>query len=137
MSYDSWTILMVKKGPGVISDEVCRTLKAAACRLSLKKWEQMHIGNDACCGLIKTSWVTARVGGRSGILFRAEVESMDEPGAFQVNFLLNEEDLKRGEQILREMEEAPQKSDVMFSVGEIPCALLYDFADLTASRTLN
>ena len=134
MSYDSWTILMVKNGPGLIADGVRNSLKAAACNLTLKKWDKMHIVNDHCTGRIQTAWTTHNVGGRSGVLFRAQVESDD--GEYLVNFLLSTEDLERGAEILRKMEEGGQGMWADGS-GQIPCPELYEFYDLTESNRLN
>ena len=135
MEMNSWTCLMVEKGPGIISDEVANALMIAACDLYLKKWDTMHIVSDVCEGIIETSWNTQMVGIRSGILFRTEIVS--DTGPYQVNFLLSIEDLERGAEALREMEE---RSGIPwgFSTETYPIPELYEFHDLgrKGSRTL-
>lgn len=135
MSYDSWTCLMVEKGPGMITDEVRAALKMAACDLHLKKWERMHIVSDVCNGIIETAWDTHLVGTRSGVLFRTQIDS--ETGDYRVNFLLSTDDLERGAEVLREMEEKGQ--GVWGTSPEpFPCPALYQFYDLNrTSRRLN
>lgn len=135
MSYDSWTCLMVEKGPGMITDEVRSALKMAACDLHFKKWERMHIVSDVCDGIIETAWETHTVGTRSGVLFRTQIGS--EQGEYMVNFLLNTDDLERGAEVLREMEEQGEKPWGT-SAGRFPCPALYRFHDLhRTSRRLN
>ena len=125
---------MVEDGPGMLDDDVRAALKMAACDLSLKKWDQMHIVNDVCDGLIKTAWDSHVVGARSGILFRAQVAT--EAGDYRVNFLLSEDDLKRGADIIREFEE--RGAGVWGKSGSpFPCPALYEFYDLTDRRKLN
>lgn len=128
MSYDSWTCLMVEKGPGMLSDEVCGALKSAACDLSLKKWDEMHIESDVISGIIKTEWNAHSVGGRSGILFRAQIDC-DDGTDYKVNFLFNEDDLKRGAEIIRQMQEREGGSWLDCPV-RIPVPELYRFYDL-------
>lgn len=125
---DSWTCLMVENGPGMISDHVRTALKAAACDLHLKKWDQMHLASDVVEGIIKTEWNTHVVGTKSGVLFRAQIDCEDGTD-YKINFLLNEEDLKQGAEILRQMEEraggAWESSSTRFPLPE-----LYQFYDL-------
>jgi len=135
MSYDSWTCLMVEKGPGMITDQVRAALKMAACDLHLKKWDRMHIVSDVCDGIIETAWDTHVVGTRSGVLFRTQIGS--EQGEYMVNFLLHEDDLNRGAEVLREMEERGEQ--VWGTASErFPCPALYRFNDLhRTGRRLN
>ena len=135
MSNDSWTCLMVEKGPGMISDDVRAALKMAACDLHRKKWDRMHIVSDVCDGIIETAWDTHMVGSRSGVLFRTQIGS--EAGEYHVNFLLNTEDLERGAEVLREMEERGEQVWGT-SPAPFPCPALYRFYDLhRTSRRLN
>ncbi len=128
---------MVEKGPGMISDKVRTALKMAACDLNLKKWDQMHIVSDVCDGIIKTSWDTHTVGGRSGVLFCAQIGGEDTDG-YKVNFLLGTDDLERGTAVLREMEE---KGEEVWGTpkGNFDCPALYRFYDLhrTDRRRMN
>jgi hypothetical protein len=134
--YDSWTCLSVEKGPGTISDEVRNTLKAAACDLYLKKWDEMRLENDLVSGTIKTEWDTHMVGGRSGVLFRAQVDCEDGTD-YKVNFLFNKKDLEQGAQIIRQMEEH-EGGDWADAPARIPCPELYRFYDLRGpSRRLH
>jgi len=127
--YDSWSCLTVEKGPGLISDEIRTVLKIAACNLNLKRQDRMQITHDICDGILQTGWDTHVVGGRSGVLFRAQI-GCDTAEGYRVNFLLSEEDLKRGADVLREMEE--RGSPVWgLSEGRISCDALYIFYDLT------
>ena len=135
MSYDSWTCLMVEKGPGMIADKVCAALKMAACDLHLKKWDRMHIVSDVCDGIIETAWDTHSVGARSGVLFRTQIGS--ETGDYMVNFLLNTNDLERGAEVLREMEERGEEVWGI-AASPFPCEALYRFYDLhRTARRLN
>ncbi len=124
---------MVQKGPGMITDDIRAALKMAACDLHLKKWDRMHIVSDICDGIIETSWDTHTVGTRSGVLFRTQIGS--DKGEYMVNFLLNTDDLERGAEVLREMEE---KGEAVWgkSAAPFPCPALYRFYDLhrTAHR---
>ncbi len=137
MSYDSWTCLMVEKGPGIITGEVRAALKMAACDLQRKKWDRMHIQSDVCGGLIETAWKTHAVGSRSGILFRAQIDG-DSANGYMVNFLTSiAEDLKRCADVLHEMEE---RGEEKWSAAQspFPCEALYRFDDLhRTGRRLN
>ena len=136
MSHDSWTCLMVQKGPGIIDDDVRAALKMAACDLYLNKWDRMNIVNDVCNGVIETKWDTHSVGARSGVLFRTQIDS--ETGNYMVNFLFSTKDLERGADILREMKEQ-EGSGLAVASGRFPCEALYQFYDLSrpANRRLN
>ncbi len=124
---------MVKKGPGMLSDEVRLALKLAACDLHRLRWDRMNIVNDVCEGVIQTAWDTHLVGMCAGVLFRAQIEG--ESGAYQVNFLLSTDDLECGADILRDMEENGGY-EWASSPAQIPCDELYRFHDLsqTSSR---
>lgn len=119
---------MVQKGPGMISDQVRTALKVAACDLHLKKWDQMRLHSDVVEGIIETEWATHLVGAKSGILFRAQIDCEDGTDC-KINFLLNEDDLTHGAEILRQMEERTggvwQESSTRF-----PVPALYQFHDL-------
>lgn len=131
MSFDSWTCLMVEKGPGTIDDSVRSALKLAACDLNLQKYDRMKIVSDVCDGIIETEWNTYTVGTRSGVLFRAEIDAP--AGSYKVNFLLHTADLERGAAILRDMEERGIGEWVR-NEGKIPCDALYHFHDLQGPR---
>jgi hypothetical protein len=118
---------MVENGPGILQEDVRAALKLAACNLSLNKWDRMHIASDACSGIIETAWNPYPVGTRSGILFRAQIDSGQ--GEYKVNFLLNTKDLERGAAFLREMEERGQYGWGEVP-GRVPCDALYQFYDL-------
>ncbi len=118
---------MVKKGPGVIDDHIRAVLKAAACNLHLQRIDRMVITSDVCGGIIQTHWDTHAVGGRSGVLFKCQVER--DGGDFFVNFLLSTSDLEAGANIIREMEE--QGFGRWDTVQErFPVPELYKFHDL-------
>lgn len=128
---DSWTCLMVEKGPGLLDDTVCAALRKAACRLSLEGFDSMRFQETACEGAIETSWKTHSVGSRGGILFRSQVDA--DAGSYRVNFLLSAADLKRGEEILRRYEEGATDRWTK-GRGRVPVPELYDFSDLSSVR---
>lgn len=136
MFYDSWTCLMVNNGYGPLPDELCAALKLAACNLAVKKQETILMSNNFCTGVLTTKWTSHTVGARSGILFRAHVDTPK--GELKVNFLLNEDDLKRGAEVIREMEEGRDGVWVS-SFGHIPDEELSRFYDLNnaGSRRFN
>jgi len=120
----------------MISDDVRNALKAAACDLHLKKWDEMRIENDIISGIIKTEWDTHMVGGRSGVLFRAQVDCEDGTD-YMVNFLFHERDLERGAEIIRQMAER-EGDDWQDSPVHFPVPALYEFYDLRGpSRRLH
>lgn len=133
---DSWTCLLVQNGPGMLPDNVCTALKVAACDLHLKKWDEIRLVNDIVEGILKTEWKTYVVGTRSGVLFRAHIDC--ENGTdYMVNFLLNERDLKKGAETLKQMEESAggewRESSTRFPIDE-----LYQFYNLRGpSRQLH
>lgn len=134
--YDSWSCLSVERGPGMISDEVRNALKAAACDLHLKKWNEVRIENALISGVIKTEWDTHMVGGRSGVLFRAQIDCEDGTD-YKINFLLHEDDLERGAEIIRQMEER-EGGDWHSTPVQFPIPALYEFHDLRGpSRRLH
>ena len=126
--YDSWTCLMVEKGPGVLEDDVRDALKLAACELAYQKIDRMNMVNDVCDGIIQTEWKTHNVGSRSGVLFRAQIT--EDTGDYFVNFLLNEDDLKRGADIIRETREREGGNGWEMSNERIPVPELYEFRNL-------
>jgi hypothetical protein len=132
MGQDSWTILFVDKGPGMIEDSVKDALKMSACLLQVKRVDRMRISTSVCTGVIETEWKTYVVGGRSGVLFSAQVDS--DKGEYQVNFLLNEDDLQRGGEVIKEMEEGRGKLRYATRMGKLPVDELYKFHDLRRSR---
>ena len=131
MGFDSWTCVMVDKGPGVLSDRVKLSLKVAACELHLDGFDQKLISNAVCTGLIKTSWSSHMIGTRAGILFKAQIDS--ETGEYFVNFLLSSKDLKTGGELIRKLTEEP----VLMTRGRgtIPVEDLYRFEDLYTQRS--
>lgn len=131
MSYDSWTCLMVENGPGVITDHLRSSLKRAACELHLKRWDKMHIIEDGLNGVISTAWTSHMVGVRSGILFRTHFDA-ETAQDYKVNFLLSEDDLARGAEVIKEFYES---AGVSWTEGDgsIPVPELYQFYDLRGS----
>jgi len=124
-SMDSWSCLLVHKGPGMISDAVCASLKMAACKLHLDRKDRMDIFTNVCEGVIETTWDTRVVGARSGVLFRAQIGS--DAGEYHVNFLLSTEDLDRGVGLLRDIEAGEAWGE---GEGRVPVPDLYKFYDL-------
>lgn len=127
MSYDSWTCLMVDRGPGMLAEEVRAALKMAACDLYLNRLERMRVATEVCSGYIETGWETHSVGARSGILFRTQIDC--EQGDYHVNFLLSVGDLERGAGRLRDRIERGEYA-VGTSEERFPCEALYEFHDL-------
>jgi hypothetical protein len=133
---DSWSCLSVENGPGLLSDIVRNSLKVAACDLHLKKWGEMRIESDVISGVIKTEWNTHSVGGQSGVLFRAQIDCEDGTD-YKVNFLFNEDDLKQGAEIIRQVAES-EGSNWEDSPTRFPVPELYQFYDLRGpSRRLH
>ena len=132
MPHDSWTVLMVQDGPGMLSDDVRTALKIAACELHLKRAERMRIKSHVCEGFIETEWKTKVIGARSGVLFRCQIDSGG--GNYRVNFLFSEKDLRRGADIIREIDE---EGDMPWRMSETsreshPVKELFDFCDIQA-----
>lgn len=127
---DSWTCLMVEKGPGLITDEMRTTLKAAACNLHLQRLDRLPVKSGVCDGVIQTEWKTYMVGPSGGVLFRAQVFA--DTGDYSVNFLLGQKDLEAGAAMLREIEEG---SPGAWNMGEgtLPVPELYWFQNLRKS----
>jgi hypothetical protein len=137
--FNSWTCMMVSKGPGLVSEEIRNHLQLAAADLTLRKWDRMKIvGNKSPCeGIIETDWKHHLIGTRGGILFRSQVEG--ENGEYFINFLLSEEDLKEGAKTLQKQYEE-NGFDWQASREPFPLAELYEFRDLKRSiggNTLN
>lgn len=133
MQTDSWTCLMVEKGPGIVSDEIRNALKIAACRLRLDKVTAARIVSNVCSGYIETDNSYHMVGTRGGILFKTQVSG--DGGDYKVNFLLGEDDLDRGAAFLEELEE-DDNSIWIREPGEIPIPELQRFLNL-GSTSLN
>lgn len=128
---NSWTCLMVQRGPGMISDEVRSALTVAACRLQLNRHDASRISSDVCDGYIETAWDTHLVGTRSGVLFKTQLDC--DEGTYEVNFLLSEDDLASGAAELERISLAGEGEWVQGD-GKIPVPALYDFLDLPSTR---
>ena len=74
MLSDSWSCIMTQNGPGIVSDEIRLTLKAAACQLYAQKVERALIRSNHCGGIIQTEWKTATLGTRTGMVFKSQLE---------------------------------------------------------------
>lgn len=124
---NSWTCLMVEKGPGILSDRVRGALESYACKLHLDRVDRIKITSPACGGYIQTEWKTYTIGMSTGVFFRCQVEI--DGGDCLVNFLLNKKDLEVGAETIREMEEnGPGGWNI--SQGRLPVDELYVFYDL-------
>jgi hypothetical protein len=119
--------LAVKKGPGIISEDVLASLKLAACELAYNKIDRTSINTDFCEGVIQTEWKSRSVGGFAGVLFNAQIFGEGED--YFVNFLLNETDLARGADIIREIHDG-NKGNWGISLERIPVEELYEFRNL-------
>ena len=131
MDSDSWSCLMVGKGMGMVSDDLRNVLKAAACNMHLQRLNRMVIKHELCDGIMQTEWDSHMVGIRSGVLFRSQVEY--EGGQCQINFLLSEQDLEAGADVIREMEEHGE-GVWEESFEDFPVPALYEFVDLRRHR---
>lgn len=134
--FDSWTIVGVSEGPGLIPQDVSFALKLAACRLFKEKRNKLLFQSEICSGLIETEWDSKRLGSISGMLFHVEVDA--EKGTWQVNFLMNPADLERGAERLEDPDDEnfewlSRPSDERY---RLPVAELYKFKDLS-SRSRN
>ncbi len=123
---DSWSCVMVDKGPGMIDETTRTALKAAACHLHLQRVERMPVKGKGFDGVVTTEWKTYTLGTTSGVLFRSQIFSVS--GDYFVNFLLNRRDLETGSEILRQIEE----SEPQWQRGEeaVPIEDLYRFTNL-------
>lgn len=133
MSFDSWTCISVEKGGGVIPEELKCAIKMAACQLHLEKRQNLLFESTFCSGYITTSWESVRLGGCSGILFSAELDSdIDETMLnWRINFLLNTRDLEQGAKLLEQGEY--EDTDLTFTTElpfRLPVDQLYAFNDL-------
>lgn len=136
MRWDSWTVVMVQNGPGIIPEEVCAALKKAACELHLKKMERMQMRSGVCEGVIQTDGETLSLSARRGVLFRSQFDW--DGGGCKVNFLLSVDDLENGAETLRRMmEEEYEDGEWLLSDEPIPIPELYEFYDLRAPRRLH
>lgn len=127
---------MHEDGKGLLADEVRNVLKIAACNLYLKQKGRMRISNMVCDGVIQTEGKSFFVApGFSGILFKAQVDTGQ--GEFKVNFLLNEEHLDTGAEIIRRFEEEEFGWEV--SKRRTLPPFMTQFEDLShrSGRTLN
>ncbi len=129
--HDSWSVLSVVKGPGVLDRTIIATLKVAAAKLHEARIDRSPITSDCCTGVIQTNWDSHLVGGRSGILFRSQID--EESGSYFVNFLLSRDDLERGAEIIRDME-ARSLGTYQTLSERIPVPDLYKFHDLRKHR---
>ena len=134
MSFDSWTCLMVKNGPGMLPDDVCAELRLFACKMQQGHASEMYMRGKHCSGPLKTDWDSFSVGSRSGILFRAHFDW--KVGECQVNFLLGEDDLRAGARLIEEAMEKGSDGAWEMIDGTIPVPELYKFLDLGKHRTL-
>jgi hypothetical protein len=130
LMHDTWTCLMVENGPGILPAPVRKALQIAACQLHLDKFDRNRISDDACEGVIQTEWKTHNVGGRSGVFFRAQVFA--ESGDYFVNFLLNETELERGADAIRDMRE--RGGIWIGSQGRPPIDELGEFRDIRKQK---
>lgn len=132
MRLDSWTCVMVRKGPGIIPDDVKNHLQISAGDLYLKKWDRMRIvGDGACNGIIETDWKRYHIGVRSGILFRSQVDS--KKGEYLVNFLLREDNLETSASKIRSYCEE-NSIDWRVTQSTFPLRELYEFRNLRQTR---
>ncbi len=99
--WDSWTCVTIDKGPGVLPDELRTALKIAACEMYDDRKPLLRFDHTLGAGEIDTEWLHRMVGNRGGILFRARIETDD--GEYQVQFLVNSDDLKRGAKRLKKV----------------------------------
>lgn len=96
---DSWTCVSRIKGPGILDDEIILLMKLAACMLEKYDRQRMNFGDADYDGIIETDGQSVSLGGIAGTLFRVDIETSKD-GRYQVNFLLNRRDLKRGAKLL-------------------------------------
>lgn len=128
---DSWTCIMVEKGPGLLDDSIGSALRKAACVLSHKGLDAAPFREKYCEGFIETNWKLVVYGSKAGIVFRTQVAA--DGGEFKVNFLMSREDLKRGADILRAHEEGNYEFLVR-SRGRPDLPELMDFSDLSSTN---
>ncbi len=126
---DSWICLMVKGGPGLVPEDVKRTLKMAACDLKLKDLPVTFQTGETCKVEVTTKWVRHTVGTCTGFLFYGEVHE-GRKKSYRVNFLLNAANLREGARILKDMIAAGEDGEAFTVTGKLPVDELYRFDDL-------
>lgn len=130
---DSWSILGVVNGPGILSNEVAASMKMAACILFKFKRKRMKFGSGLCDGILETDWESKMIGARSGILFYADIHV--ESGPCNVNFILSEDDLEEGARRLQEGTYDPANSGSWSRFRhKFPDESLYQFRNLRGTR---
>lgn len=127
---DSWTCIMVEDGPGLLPEEVRAALKFEACKLHRDRFDSGMMSNDVCTGYIETMWDTHTVGSRTGVLFKTQLTC--EEGDYWVNFLLHENDLVRGAEIIDSLKD----ESIWLPGPPVPVEGLTRFLDL-GSTTIN
>jgi hypothetical protein len=132
MSKDSWTCLLVEKGPALVDDAVRNALKRTACEMQLHRVDRLIVKNDIIDGVVTTTWSTHLIGTRSGVLFKSHLDSST-GSDYKVNFMLSVEDLERGAEIIKEYEEGARKNWSKVS-GTLNIPDLYQFEDLRTVR---
>lgn len=130
----SWSCLMVKKMKGPVPGVVRDALVVAACQMALDQDEQTLVETDEVSGLVKTTWKSYVVGGRSGILFRAQFDHEGQQDCL-VNFLLGRKDLERGKETIAAYRES-QGEGWNSSPGKIPIDDLYTFYNLRSTSQM-
>ena len=121
----SWTILLVKEGPGLVGDDIRVALERATYRMRLDGWAATRFKAPTCEGYVEDAEKACSIAAVRGMLFKAQVDH--DEGSFRINFLINESDLARGAQRLEELErDEPMRCVVTPDYGTLPRPL-YEF----------
>ena len=129
---DSWVCIMVSGGPGMIPEYVQMALKTAACDMRLEQRDVIIFAHATCDGEITTDWRSYTVGASTGVLFKAKVSA--DSVTYPVNFLLSEDDLKRGAAVLKQHFREKRFALEIGSQGAEDLPFLYEFHNLSVDR---
>ncbi len=94
MAFGSFNCLSTTKGPGPL-DQVHRLIVIrTACFMYKDRSGRQGFSTSICEGYVQTEWRAYQIGLHFGTVFKAYVHN--EQGAYELSFLLSEEDLIHG-----------------------------------------
>lgn len=131
---DSWVCLMVDNKEGMLSEEIRTALQIAACHAYVRgRLACMRFTSSVCSGIVESEWKEHTIGSRTGVFFRAQIET--DEGNYRANFLFDPTFFETGEEAIRKLEDSagmwtPQG-------GRLPLDEMYQFDDLGWKKRLN
>lgn len=88
--------VMIPRGRLTVS--LCNKLFQAARTAVLEKREEINLDDPYCWGVVRTEMKNATLGGVTGILFSAKIES--ETGVVEVTYIIRRKDLEKTEDLV-------------------------------------